>query len=491
MIKWEYYRKFKERFQTLPILKDLEFRKAYTIYFVLKIIQVIVIYGLASSFREKKYFSIIATILLAINWILEVRESKASLLTTMKMNQMKEFYMTNCKISKEYFTRGMVLTEVLWNISEGIGISFSILLCLIMKATNNIYELSFMTCLSIMLLYSIEFIVLFFEHKKNKYIELVFKIVLMVLFTGLGGFLSSWVLECPLSIKTNLVEAMQKWIVGIHSIEFAFDIEFFLRISLLLILLILYYIWIIKKEYKDLIYTEIELKVRDFGFFPIIFISLFTGVLMNRVIGKEGITYLINVLMISYTISFLLDDIFYFHDELSIDNDEERIYYWKENLTKLLEYKKRIYIFFYMKRIVVFYFIFYVVTIHKIADICKMIFAIIVIILICIIGFYEKNLAVINSPIHITWDYGTTKYNRNRIVENNAIGVKLLFIGIVVSIPAILYACSEVKIIEFYMLQIFAILGLVIYELIIKRNLKIKIQDKYWIIQLFDEEDNI
>ena len=47
------------------------------------------------------------------------------------------------------------------------------------------------------------------------------------------------------------------------------------------------------------------------------------------------------------------------------------------------------------------------------------------------------------------------------------------------------------KIIEFYMLQIFAILGLVIYELIIKRNLKIKIQDKYWIIQLFDEEDNI
>lgn len=101
MIKWEYYRKFKERFQTLPILKDLEFRKAYTIYFVLKIIQVIVIYGLASSFREKKYFSIIATILLAINWILEVRESKASLLTTMKMNQMKEFYMTNCKISKE------------------------------------------------------------------------------------------------------------------------------------------------------------------------------------------------------------------------------------------------------------------------------------------------------------------------------------------------------------------------------------------------------
>lgn len=144
-----------------------------------------------------------------------------------------------------------------------------------------------------------------------------------------------------------------------------------------------------------------------------------------------------------------------------------------------------------MKRIVVFYFIFYVVTIHKIADICKMIFAIIVIILICIIGFYEKNLAVINSPIHITWDYGTTKYNRNRIVENNVIGVKLLFIGIVVSIPAILYACSEVKIIEFYMLQIFAILGLVIYELIIKRNLKIKIQDKYWIIQLFDEEDNI
>ena len=62
---------------------------------------------------------------------------------------------------------------------------------------------------------------------------------------------------------------------------------------------------------------------------------------MNRVIGKEGITYLINVLMISYTISFLLDDIFYFHDELSIDNDEEKIYYWKENLTKLLEYKKK------------------------------------------------------------------------------------------------------------------------------------------------------
>lgn len=59
MIKWEYYRKFKERFQTLPILKDLEFRKAYTIYFVLKIIQVIVIYGLASSFREKNILALL------------------------------------------------------------------------------------------------------------------------------------------------------------------------------------------------------------------------------------------------------------------------------------------------------------------------------------------------------------------------------------------------------------------------------------------------
>ena len=58
MIKWEYYRKFKERFQTVFILKNLEFKRAYLIYWALKIIQAIVIYGVANGFRGKNILTL-------------------------------------------------------------------------------------------------------------------------------------------------------------------------------------------------------------------------------------------------------------------------------------------------------------------------------------------------------------------------------------------------------------------------------------------------
>ena len=150
-----------------------------------------------------------------------------------------------------------------------------------------------------------------------------------------------------------------------------------------------------------------------------------------------------------------------------------------------------IYTHFYVKRIIVFYAIFYVGTIYDITDVYRMLFGITTVLLMCAIGFYEKNLAVINFPVRITKDYGTTKYDRNRTIENNVIGGKLLLIGIVLSIPAILYACNEVARNVFYVLQMFEILGLVLYVLMAKRNLEIKMEEKHWMIQLFDEDDGI
>lgn len=491
MIKWEYYRKFKERFQTVFILKNLEFKRAYAIYWVLKIIQAIVIYGVANGFREKKYFDVVMVILILINWMLEVRESKARLYTTMKKSYMKEFYLTNSKYSKVSFIRGMAASEVLWNMGEGIGISFPLIFALVIKKTRNLGTSMIVTCLAIIILYSIEFLMLLFEHKKVRYLELIVKTIWIGVFVGLGNYVSAWVLSCPLNKKTNVMEAMKEWINGIHSLKFAIDMNTIFRMGVLLFLLTLYVIWLRKQKDKNSIYGSLELKVRDLGLFPIIFISFFSGILMKQGGGKEEIVYLINMLIISYTISFLLDDIFYFHDELSIDSEEEKIYYWKTNLKKLLEYKEGIYTHFYVKRIIVFYAIFYVGTIYDITDVYRMLFGIATVLLMCAIGFYEKNLAVINSPVRITKDYGTTKYDRNRTIENNVIGGKLLLIGIVLSIPAILYACNEVARNVFYVLQMFEILGLVLYVLMAKRNLEIKMEEKHWMIQLFDEDDGI
>lgn len=491
MIKWEYYRRFKERFQTLFILKGLEFRRAYVIYWILKIIQAIVIYRVANSFQEKKFFEAAVVVLVLINWILEVRESKARLFTTMKNSHMREFYLTNSKYSQAAFARGMAATEVLWNIGEEIGISVPLLLCCMIKKTGNIMTATVVAGLIIILLCSVEFLILVSKHKKVKYAELVLKTMLVVLFAELGNCLSSWIFSCPLDRKTNVMEAMKEWIYGIYRLTFVIDWNTIFRMSVLVLLLILYAIWLRKKEDKSSIYPSMELGLRDFGFFPLIVLSFLSGVLMKRGARKEEIVCLISMLIISYTICFLLDDIFYFHDELSIDSEEEKIYYWKNNLKKLLEYKEKGYMHFYVKKVIAFYAIFYAVAFQNITDVYWILFGITIALLMCMIGFYEKNLAVINSPVRITRDYGTTKYDRNRTIENNVIGGKLLFIGIVVSIPAILYACAEITDKIFYALQMFEIPVIMIYILLVKRNLETKMEGKQWMIQLFDEDDGI
>ena len=323
-------------------------------------------------------------------------------------------------------------------------------------------------------------------------------------FLWAGSSVSDFILSCPLSIKDDAIKELGEWLNRGTAIRFCFEkshlIMLFKIISLFVIGFLLYKMVsvyynkfnVFRSHSKDInfdLYDTAGINIKDFGIFPLSICGICSGILYNKGCGYSNMTRLIGILLVIYLVPFLLDDVFSFHNEISLDNDGKRIYFWKNKIEDLLVYKFKVFSRFYMSKIIFCYFLIYLFTLNKSVDFIYILYNICLILCLLVIGFLEMNRAIASSPQKITTNYEQMKYNKERIMERDTIGGQILFMGILVSIPTILLACGDITYPFYWIMQvgILIVLSILIYYKYDKLCCQIESAD--WLIKLFDEEE--
>lgn len=510
MLKWEYYKRFVERFKKFAVLNNLEFRTAMIIFVVSKVFQGLVIYSIFKLMINRKYADLIILGLIILNWILELKESEGKIKTLIQQEKINFFYKSYTNYSDKKISLGLVVSEVLWNANDLIGVYMPLLLVLFGKNHGVITNVG-LTVFSLIFLYAVEVFYLFIfycrmsQSKKKKHIlSIILKTILFCIFLWIGNSVSEFVLSCPLSIKDNAMKELGGWLKRGTAIQFCFEkshvIMLFTMFSLFVFGFLLYKM--VSNSYNKFgmfnshttninycLYSTAGIDIKDFGIFPLSICGICSGILYNKGCGHSNMTCLIGILLVIYLVPFILDDIFSFHNEISLDNDGKRIYFWKNKIENLLVYKFKIFVHFYMSKIMFFYFLIYLFTLNKMFDFVYILYNIYLILCLLVIGFLEISRAIVNSPQKVTANYEQLKYNKERIMERDTIGGQILFIGILVSIPTILLACGDITYPFYWIMQVGVLIALSILIYYKYAKLCCQIKNVNWLIKLFDEEE--
>lgn len=512
MLKWEYYKRFKERFQKISFLNDLSFKVVFLLFVLLKIIEGSALFFVGRELVDKKYGVLLIVGMVIVYFLIELRSQQGKIKTLIQNERIIDFYKVNSKYTERQIIIRLVFSEILWNISDIVGLYGPIIFLLSFSDGFNILRLIF-GIIAIVLIYIINTISLYYycnklykKRNENNVFQVIYKGILFGACLWIGSCISDFVLTCPLQMKQNAIKAFKDWFAKFNDIKFAFSTN---NIKLFCILIIFALILFVGGKYlkkstenifsrdlgkktfnKYILYESDNLTVRDFGIFTILFMGLFMGILYEKGCSASNMSILIGVLMVNYTICWMIDDVLSFHDELSLDYDGKKLYMWKDKIDEILKYKLNIFLKNYVLKIVLLYLAAYLLTISSIKDIIYCIYNLILLTLFLFIGFIRRNLAIANSPQKVRDEYEEVKYTGERVLESNISGGEIMIVAIISAIPSILFACEEISFCMFWVMQILLIFALVIYVYVNYKMLIKTIMSPKWIMKLFDEEKN-
>lgn len=510
MLKWEYYKRFKERFQKIAFLNDLSFKITFIIFCILKLIEGIVLLFVTKGLAEKKYGVLLAIGIVIFYFLIDLRDQQGKIKTLIQQEKIIEFYKINSIYEERQIIAGLTLSEVLWSASDIVALYGPIIFVLSCRNTLDIINIM-LGAFIVLLIYAIKMMYLYFfcykiykKRNENNIFQIIFKGIFFGICLWIGSCIRDFVLACPLQMKEDAIGAFKYWFDKLYDIKFVWSVNNMKLFCEVIVLTIIIFVGkkyikkainnvmniILSKKtfYKYRLYESDNLTVRDFGMFTILFMGLFIGILHENGCGASKMSILIGVLMVNYTICWMIDDVLSFHDELSLDYDGKKLYLWKDKIDVIFKYKFNVFLKNYVVKIVLMYLVAYLLTINSVKDIIYCVYNLILLILILFIGFIRRNLAIADSPQKVKNEYDEVKYNGERVLESTISGGEIMIIAIISAIPSILFACNEIGFYLFWVMQILLILGLLIYAYVNYKMLIKNIINPKWIMKLFDEE---
>lgn len=493
MLKWELYKRFLERFKNIAFFRDMSVQGAAVCYILAKISQGMITYGAAWAFRDYRYINFICLVLMILYFAIDLRAGYEKVKTVIQQNHSIEFYKCNSLYNEKEIIRNIALAELLWDGADTLAVYVPIMYLLFQKHGFKIWEAVLLLLLLIFIM-AVKFIFLqltiqsiYYGRKSQNNIFSVMKLISFCVFVWVGTCISDMIVSCPLQSNKNVVNALKQWIKTFRDVSFVPTKN---TVSAVILFCIVVLVWrlfntITKSNYKYKLYNDSKIESRDFGLLPVFFGGLISGILYGKGACYNNITMMLSILMVTYTVSWIFDDICALHDELAIDSDSYKLLLWNHHFQDLLKYKLKLFVNGYMIKLLILYALVQGCISTNAADIWMGFHNLLIACLFLLIGFMRKSRAIVNSPTHVSEDYSKVKYEGERIIENDTIGLELLILAVIIAIPSILHACQEITFDVYIILQFLcdaAIIGGIVWNYMVLRK---DLNKQEWLIKLF------
>lgn len=532
IIKWEFYRIYKERFANSSYLKNSNSRVSLFLFLLIILLKCICAYNMQVFLvlkMEEKYIWMVFLFVVTLG----ILNSSKKIYKIINQNALIEYYLLNTDKSLFRIKQNLFLTEYLWDFFQGILVEVVILLCLLQYYN---YEVTVILCALVIYMFINYFgcwilveIKNALSTSNNKLLSLILQGVkkpsYFVLFYFLGQNFATHILNFPNITKAseqNTLE-LKKWILNIK-IEYSFFMNmakelvknrFVIAVLFTLFVILLLYVnsrETLNESTKKRQYIDMSNRGAFAKYLKLSFVNIKHNKNMHFILGNNiyyiatsfycGIMKYIdlrinNKTFLLFTLFLIITPIYHlceslimdFPDVFLINGEYKKTYMWTFNRPFKLFVYKLILLLYSITPIIFINSIIIKLLLFNIS-IWSILLIVIVQIVLSILLFSLINLNCLDVP---------TRKKDNRIealedieYKNMHIGlmtIVFLFINPMIFLPTILYISSDISYKMFLIIQFLVIpLILLFIFLFFLYDIKIKMQDKNFLINMIGGE---
>lgn len=482
IIKWEFIRLLKTRVQSFFLFKKLNMTSLMLVLTVLKLFEAVSIFLGLKLLREYSITLKFLPFLPLFYFMIDCTDLKRKM-RMIKKDEINVYqaYLLNKEIDS---LKIQSITEIVWTAVNGISVYIPLFLGALyfyfrLERKIAIFTAGMAYLVTVVFLY-ISMVI----SKRTSPLEktkVVCKYILLILTQIIGMIYANIVLSCPLSLSSEVMSGLKKWIVTFKEMSFLIELrKLICSWNFYYSLLVEVGCFILIKMILKKIKTE-----KSLGFLSIIIIGLLSGILMNGSSSRQATLLLVYMLLFIYATPYIITDLFENNNQFFLDFENEKIIFWKDNINRLYQEKKSAYIKKYIDEIIMIYLI---ILIPTIKSLIQAMFSVVVLFHLIMIGYHSFhifNLTAVDNPIRANEKFTDMNFSTQRRMDITDEGGKIVFLCLGYGLVPILFATGDIKAFEAGLFMILAAIGINSYLYIKEKDLKKKMNEKRWITYFF------